>query len=327
MAEILSQSEIDNLLKAFDSGNSDMLNIESKETEKSIRNYNFKRPSKFNKEQLRTLELIFDNYARMLTSFLTIYLRTNTTVEVINAEQVLYNEFSNSLVNPVVLSMINLKPLKGTVILEISSNIGYAILDKILGGEGEGIDKLREFSDIEKILLERIISQMISSLEEPWENIIKLKPILEKIETNSQFSQIISPNEITALVTLSIEIGNSKGFINFCLPHRVLDSIMEKLNTKYWFTKQDEDYDSYNRGIIESQLQDTKIPIHAVIGKTNITIRDFIHLQKGDVITLDSYIGADLSVLVGDMLKFNAKPGISKGRNAIRITELIKKGD
>jgi flagellar motor switch protein FliM len=327
MADILSQNEIDELLKAFDSGVESSIVVEQKESKKAIRDYNFSRPSKFNKEQLRTLGLVFDNYARIVSSFLTGYLRTSTQIEFVNAEQMLYNEFNNSLNNPVILGLINLKPLKGTVILELSSNVGYAILDRILGGSGVSIKRIREFSEIEKILLERIISQMINFLIEPWENLIKLKPTLEKLETNSQFAQIISPNEITALVTLSVKIGKAEGFINFCLPHMVIESIMQRLNTKHWFKKQEQEDTQGNRDELESQLQDTKIPIATVIGKTTVTINDFINLQKGDIITLDSYMDSDLSIMVGNILKFHGRPGINRGKNAIQITGLVKKGE
>jgi flagellar motor switch protein FliM len=325
MAEILSQSEIDALLKALVSGNADDIVIESTNPTKTARNYNFSRPSKFNKEQLRTLELMFDNYARIVSSFLTGYLRTSTHIEVVTAEQILYNEFNNSLVNPVILSLIDFKPLKGTIILELSSNVGYAILDRILGGPGLSIQRLREFSEIEKILLERVISQMVTYLAEPWESVIKLKPDLDKIETNSQFAQIISPNEITALVTLSIKIGSAQGFINFCLPHMVIESIMDKLNSKYWYAKQEDDESDKYKDELEIQLQDTKIPVIAVVGKTSITVSDFINLQKGDIITLDSYLDSDIGISIGNVMKFNAKPGISRGKNAIQITELINK--
>ena len=178
MSDILSQSEIDALLSALSSGDDNVV-LNNDVEEKKVRTYNFARPSKFGKEQLRTLEVMFESFSRLASSFLTGYLRTATQIEVANAEQVTYNEFSNSLLNPVVLGIIDLGSpiLKGSVILDVSSNIGYAIIDRILGGSGDTLKKTREFTEIEKILLSRILSQIVSYLVEPWENLQVLKSL------------------------------------------------------------------------------------------------------------------------------------------------------
>ncbi len=326
MSDILSQSEIDALLSALSSGDDNVV-LNNNVEEKKVRAYNFARPSKFGKEQLRTLEVIFENFSRLVSSFLTGYLRTATQVEVANAEQLTYNEFNNSLLNPVVLGIIDLgnSSLKGSIILDVSSNIGYSIIDRILGGAGDVLKKTREFTEIEKILLSRILSQIVSYLVEPWENVCHISPSLEKLETNSQFAQIMSPNEMIALVTLSINLGGVEGFFNFCIPHLVIEPIMDKLNTKYWFSSQEEEDLSVYRSKVEVGLEEAKIPVSVVVGKTNITVDEFIDLQVGDVITLDSFVNSDFNVMIGNLLKFYAKPGISRGKNAIQITSLVGK--
>lgn len=324
MGDILSQNEIDALLSALSSGDSSSIVIPAdSDATKGAKNYDFARPSKFSKEQLRTLEIIFDNYARLVSSFLTAYLRTTVYVEVANAEQLTYNEFNNSLVNPVVLGIVALEPLKGSIIIEVSSNIGYSIIDRILGGPGQSMKKLRDYSDIEKILLDRVISQMLTYLPEPWENVAAIRPRLEKIETNSQFAQIISPNEMIALATLSIKIGTSEGLINFCIPHVVIETLMERLNTKYWFRQTHQDESESFRGDLEYQLERALIPVSAVIGRTTVTVKEFVEMQVGDIIPLDSYITSDLRIMIGNLLKFYAKPGTNRGKNAIQITQLI----
>ncbi len=329
MGDVLSQSEIDALLSNLMGGDGEAatnIAAATSETKRSnVKDYNFAKPSKFNKEQLRTLEIIFDNFARLVASFLTGYLRTNCTLEVASAEQISYKEFNNSLVNPVILGVLDFKPLKGSVILEMSSNIGYSIIDRILGGPGLSMKKIRDFSEIEKILLDRIITQMLQHLIEPWENVIVLEPSLEKIETNSQFAQIISPNEMIVLVTLSIKIGISEGFLNFCMPHFVLEPIMERLNTKFWFTQAEKDNKEEYRQNLEYQLERARIPISAIVGKTKITVNEFVELRVGDVIPLDSYVTTDLDIMVGNLLKFRAKPGIMRGKAAIQITSLVGK--
>jgi flagellar motor switch protein FliM len=327
MGDILSQSEIDALLKTLSSGDgaADANPFDAAPAGKKTVNYDFARPSKFNKEQLKTLQIIFENYARMVSSFLTGYLRTTTSVEVANAEQLTYNDFNMSIPNPVVLAVVELSPFKGSILLDISANIGYSIIDRILGGPGIAMEKLRDFSEIETILLERVTSQILTYLVEPWANIAEIVPKLLRVETNSQFAQIISPGEMIALVTLNIKVGSVEGYMNFCLPHFVIESVMDRLNTGYRFGySRDEEEDTYKE-TLEARLERASIPVTATIGKTIITVGDFINLQVGDIIALDSYYTSDIDIRVGDLLKFKAKPGVNKGKKAIQITTLLRK--
>lgn len=325
MSDVLSQEEIDKLLRDLADGNNSPLDNEQA-VEKKVKAYNFARPSKFGREQLRTLEVIFESFSRLASSYFTGYFRNTVQIEVANAEQMTYNEFSNSLLNPVILGIVDFKPMKGSIILELSAPIGYAIIDRILGGSGEPLKKTREFTEIEKVLLSKIITQMVTFLPEPWENVCAINPKFEKLETNAQFAQIISPNEMVALVTLSIKIGEIAGMINFCIPHMVIEPIMPALNTKNWFAMKDtEENEAKSRPIVEQTLKTARVPISAVVGRTTINVDEFINLQVGDVITLDSYVNSDFSIMVGDLLKFYGKPGLKRGKNAIQITSVIRK--
>ncbi|MDR1689588.1 MAG: flagellar motor switch protein FliM [Clostridiales bacterium] len=325
MGDILSQSEIDALLNSLSSGSAASSGLLGDPKAKKTVDYDFARPSKFNKEQLKTLEIIFENYARMVSSFLTGYLRTTTNIEVANAELLTYNDFNASISNPVILAVVELSPLKGLIILDLSANIGYSIIDRILGGPGLALEKLRDFSEIEVILLERLVSQMLVYLIEPWESITNIQPKLMRLETNSQFAQIISPGEMIALVTLNIKVGSVEGYMNFCLPHYCMEPIMDRLNTGYRFGYISEEADDTFKETLESRLERAMIPVSVTIGRTNVSVGEFIGLQVGDIIPLDSYYTSDMDVLVGNLLKFRAKPGVSKGKNAIQITTLVRK--
>jgi flagellar motor switch protein FliM len=292
---------------------------------KDARPYDFANPTKFSREQLRTLENIFDNFARSTSSFLTGYLRTSVHLEVSSSEEIMYRDFNVALANPVILSMMELAPLKGTVIADMSSNVGYAIIDRILGGPGFGLNKLREFSEIEKILLERVMLQILNFLPEPWEAVVQLRPKLEKIETNTQFAQIIAPTDKVALVVLTIKVGSSEGNISFCLPHRVLEPIVDRLYTRFWYTQREEESKELYREKLEFELERTNVPVSVQVGKTRIMVSDFVNLQVGDIIPLDSYVSSDVDVLVGTMHKFHAKPGTSRGKFAVQITDLIER--
>ncbi|MCL1996881.1 MAG: flagellar motor switch protein FliM [Defluviitaleaceae bacterium] len=326
--DVLSQEEIDALLNAYTSGNQEDIPGPPEATGPIASDYNFSRPSKFNREQLRTLEVIFDNYSRELTSFLTGYLRSTVEIEVINSEQITYKDFSMSLANPTILSIVDFEPFKGSIILEMSSNVGYAIIDRILGGQGLPLSGIRELSDIEKILLERVFSQMLGLIPEAWEKVAVVNPRLTQIETNVQFAQVLPPNEMTALITLDVSVGSAKGFVNFCIPHVVIAPISQKLSSTNWFSSA-EDYDenSHYKQQLEYRLENTFVDVSAVVGRTTIMVSDFVNMQTGDIIPLDSYINSNFSVMVGNLLKFNAKPGISRGKNAVQITSLIRRED
>ena len=323
MGDVLSQNEIDNLLQALSSGELDAEEIKDSD-EKQIKNYDFARPAKFSKEHLRTLEIIFEHYGRLLSTNLPVYLRKEIQVEVMNSEAVSYSEFSNALSNPVLLGIINFAPLKGNIILEIASNLGYAMVDRMLGGEGEPLEKTREFSEIELLIIERILTVCVNLLHEPWENVVDIHPRLERIETNSQFAQIISPSEMIAIVTINIKIGDVEGLMNVCLPYLTLEDIMDKLNTKYWYsTMQDKDEQQYVDAI-ETLISKAPIPMKAVLGNSTISVSDFSGLQVGDIIRLDTKVNQELDVFVGNIKKFTALPGSSGDKYAVRITSVIR---
>ncbi len=323
MGEVLSQNEIDNLLKALSTGELDAEEYKN-DTEKQVKLYDFKRPSKFSKEHLRTLEIIFEHYGRLLYTNLPAYLRKTVAVEVVNSEAVVYSEFSNALSNPVLLGIVDASPLDGKIVMELGTNLGYAIIDRMLGGSGVSMEKKREFSEIEIIIIERILSICVDLLREPWQNVVNIAPRLERIETNPQFAQIISPQEMISIVTLSMKIGDVEGLMNILLPFTTLEEVMDKLNTKYWFsTMKEKDENTYEEAI-EALIGRAEIPIRAVLGNSSITVNDFVNLQKGDIIKLDKDVGKELDIFVANIKKFKALPGSSNDNYAVRVTSIIR---
>ena len=323
MGDVLSQNEIDNLLAALSTGELDVDEIKDN-NEKKVKEYDFARPSKFSKEHLRTMEMIFEHYGRLLSTNLPVYLRKNVQVEVVNSEAVTYSEFSNALSNPVLLGIVNFAPLKGNIILEMASNLGYAIVDRMLGGRGDPMDKVREFSEIELLIIERIMIVCVNLLREPWENVADINPRLERIETNSQYAQIISPSEMIAIVTINLKIGEVEGLMNVCLPYLTLEDVIDKLNTKYWYSNlQNQDNTDYTESI-ETLIRRAQIPIKAVLGNSMISVNDFAMLQPGDIIRLDRKVEDELDIYVGNIRKFTALPGSSGDKYAVRVTSVIR---
>lgn len=323
MGEVLSQNEIDNLLKALSTGELDVDEAKKKD-EKQIKNYDFARPAKFSKEHLRTLEIIFEHFSRLLATNLPAYLRKSVSVDVVNSEVVIYSEFSNALSNPVLLGVLNMSPLSGNVIMEMASNLGFAIVDRLLGGTGTSLEREREFSEIELSILERIFSICVNLLQDPWKQVVKISPLLERIETNSQFAQIISPSETIAIITIEIKIGEVEGLMNICLPFDTLEPVVDKLNTKYWFsTMKEKDNNSYE-AVIESTINRARVPMRALLGRSKISVGDFTGLQVGDVIRLNRHVDEELEIYVGNIRKFMALPGYSDNKYAVRVTEIIR---
>ena len=323
MSDILSQSEIDNLLKQLSDGDLDVDQIQG-EDEKQVKNYDFSRPTKFSKEHLRTLEIIFEHYSRLVSTNLPVYLRKNVQVSVASSETVTFSEFSNALSNPSVLGIINFAPLNGNIIIEIATNLCYAMLDRMLGGSGQPLEKSREFSDIELTILQKLLVMFTQLLREPWKNVVDISPVLSRLETNPQFAQVIAPSDMIAIVTLNMKIGDVEGMLNICLPFFKLEDVMDKLNTKYWFSTMQENHDEHYEEYIESMIRRVDVPIKAVLGKSTISVSDFLNLQVGDCIRLDSRVDTDMEVYVGNIKKFTALPGTEKDSYAVQITSVIR---
>ena len=323
MGEVLSQNEIDALLNQLSTGELDVESISNAE-EKPVKDYDFSRPTKFSKEHLRTLEIIFEHYGRLISTNLPVILRKNAQVTVASSETVTFSEFTNALSNPSILGIVAFEPLGGNIIIDLATNIAFAMIDRMLGGEGNPLDKTREFSDIELSILQKIMVMLTQLLRDPWKNVLEVSPVLTRLETNPQFAQIIAPGEMIAVVTLNIKIGDVEGFMNMCLPFITLEDVMDRLNTKFWYSTMQENKDEFAKDNIEAMLKRVIIPVKAVLGTSKITVNDFMNLQVGDCIRLDAKVDSDMNIFVGNIKKFTALPGASDDQYAVRVTSVIR---
>ncbi len=327
MSEIMSQSEIDALLNALDSGELDVEEINEIDEAKKVKLYDFKNPQKISKEQLRTLEIIHENFGRHLQTFLTGYLRASVKTEILTVDQFAYSEFSNSLPNPAFLNIIDFKPLNGQMIIDISTNLIYTIIDRLLGGAGVEKQELRGFTEIELSLLKRMMQKIVNDLKDAWSNVIDAMPILEKIETNPQFAQIVPPNETIALVTMNVKIGSLEGMMNICIPYILLEPILDKLNTKFWFTTSIKEYSEENATIVKNRILGTKVPLVAYLGSTHALVKDIVNMKKGDIIKLQKDEESLIDIKVGSNVKFRGEIGAMNGKVAVKILEVVKDGE
>lgn len=327
MSEVLSQNEIDALLKALSTGEVDVQEIKEENKDKKIKKYDFRNPQKIAKDQMRTLEIIHDNFGRLLQTFLSGYLRAPVKISLLTVDQYAYSEFSNAVSNPAFLSVINFDPLPGQIIMDISSKIAFVIIDRLLGGDGEKADEVRNFTEIELTLLKRMLYKVNELISQAWENVIPLTPNLEKIETNSQFAQIVSPSETIALITMNISIGSVEGMINLCIPHIVIESILNRLSTKLWFSNTKKDISSKDAETIRKRLRSTTVMLKGELGRTVVTVKELLELQVGDVVKLNSNVEEMSNIYVGNDIKFTGVIGNIRNKIALKIVDVKKDGD
>ncbi|OPA77602.1 flagellar motor switch protein FliM [Paenibacillus selenitireducens] len=326
MVDVLSQNEIDALLAALSSGEMDAEELRKEESQKKIRSYDFKRAVRFSKDHIRSLTRIHENFARYLTTYFSAQLRTFVQINVVQVEQLPYDEFIRSIPKMTILNIFEAEPLEGRMVLEVHPNVAYAMVDRLLGGTGIAPSKISALTEIETMVMERIFSRAFDSLQEAWKTIIDISPRLEALETNPQFMQIVSPNETIALISLSTKIGDTTGMINLCIPHVVIEPIMSRLSVHHWFVSQKKSRAPEEIETLRQRVNKAKLPLIAELGNSQITIREFLGLSVGDVITLDKKVEEGLSIRVGDKLKFMGSPGAVKDRLAIQIDEIVSEG-
>ena len=326
--EVLSQAEIDKLLSAINSGDVSAEEMKTEETQKKVKTYDFKRPDKFSKDQIRTLYMLHESFARLLNTYLSTHLRTLVNVEVASVEQLTYQEFVQSMSNPSVISILSVSPLKGSIIMEVNTEIAFAYIDRVFGGEGKVGVKARMLTEIEEAVMRRFIDTAMTNFKEAWRNVSVFQPVIEGMESNPQFAQIVPPSDMVVIVTIQMKLGEVEGMLNICIPYLVLEPVMPKLTTTFWVaanTSKDETGDTTR--VLQRKLERTKVPFIVEMGRINITIREFLTLGFGDVLQLDTKVKDEMTCIIGKRPKFYCRPGTSGKKMAVQITRIISEGD
>jgi flagellar motor switch protein FliM len=325
MTEILSQDEIDALLTAISAGEVDTTDYSAAKEQRKVKIYDFRRPDKFSKDQIRTLQMMHETFARLTTTALSAQLRALVSVHVASVDQLTYEEFVRSIPNPTTLAVINMDPLKGSAVLEIDPSITFTIIDKLFGGSGDSARITRELTDIELSVMEGIIVRILGNLREAWSNVIDLRPRLGNIETNPQFAQIVPPNDMVVLVTLETKVGDVEGMTNLCIPYITIEPIISKLSAQYWYSSIRKGVTDENLAIIQARLETVELLVVAEIGEVPITVNEVLHVAVGDVIKLpDTKIDSDMILKLGGRRKYKCRPGLIGNRVAVQIGEQIE---
>ncbi|GAB1398683.1 flagellar motor switch protein FliM [Aminivibrio sp.] len=320
--EILSQNEIDSLLEALSSGNLDVEALGHTE-EKKIKKYDFRRPDKFSKDQLRAIQMIHEAFARQLTTTMSTLVRSLVSAEIASVDQLAYDEFIRSLVQPTVIGVLEMYPFSGNALIEMNPNLVFAIIDRMLGGKGQFSGKIRELTDIERTVIERVLMRMLELLEESWSTVVDVRFRYESLESNPFFVQICPGTDMVLLVILKLKVGDVEGVISICIPYFLMEPIMDKLSSQQWFASTGRKNEEGIRNFLVKSLQGVLIPLALELGHTVLSVDDVMQLQTGDVIKLDETVGTSLGVRVGNRVKFRAVPGSVNGKYGAEISEVL----
>ena len=310
--EVLSQNEIDALLSAISTGEMTAEELKKDEEDKRIKVYDFKRALRFSKEQIRGVTRIYENYARLLTTYFSAQLRTYVDITVASADRIPYEEYIRSIPNMTILNVFEMSPLEGRMIMEVHPSIAYAMVDRVLGGRGTSLNKIDTLTEIETKLITNLFERTTDYLMEAWAGISTIDPVLSDLEVNPQFLQIVSPNETVVVISMNANVGEASGMMNICIPHMLLEPIIPKLSAHYWMESTSKQKLPDEIEAIEKKVKSASIEITAELGETQFMIEDFLSLAKDDIIELNHSIRQPITIKVSGIPKFIGQEGDRK---------------
>jgi flagellar motor switch protein FliM len=324
MSKTLSQREIDALLNSIGSDDSGPAAVSSQapgSTDRSIKVYDFRRPDKFSKEHIRAIQNIHETFARVTGSSLSSYLRSTTSVSLSSIEQVVYDEYIHQLSNPTLVNLVELQPLAGRIVIEMNMNLGLAMLDRMMGGAGQVSVRRNELTDIELALLRSLGGTISAGLRDGWSAVADLQPVLVETVLDADLVQAALPGDIAALLLFEIHTLGISGTISICIPHPVIEALMDRLNTQVWFSSNSRKHGAEDDRLkLADGIRDARLPISVELGSTRISIGELLEIRKDDVIRLDRGLAAELPILAGKHARFLGRPGTLGGNRAVQIT-------
>jgi len=333
MANVLSQNEIDSLLSEMSSGRVDVDDVISGKYSKSdITNYDFRRPNRISKNQVRTLQSIHESFAETLSYYLVSKLQNVVSVSVTSVDQLFYSEYILSVSNPSCLYVFDIEGTDGSGILEISPELALTLVELLLGGKGEIIPKPRTITPIEQAVIRGIIEHAMSDLRNAWKSIADLNFKYSRLEIEADFVQVAPSSEIVIVVSFDVKIGTlmNSFLMNLCFPTFALEEVLTKLNRQQISTgelKIPPKKARENMQIITQQVSTTYLPIICELAKTSITVRELLDLKVGDIIKTNKKINEEIEILISNKRKLAARPGSVDGKKAVKITRPLKEED
>ncbi len=320
MSKILTQEEIDALLKNVSVGESFDPSVEAKE--RSVHLYDFKHPDRISKDQLRALRTIHDAFARAFGTYLSTTLRTMVDVNLLSIDQATYSEYMLSLSVPACIHIVAARELKGSSILEFSPQFALTVVDRLLGGTGARVGTDRELTVIEQNILRKVVDEALVHLADAWRHAATMNYYVESYESNPQFVQIASASEIAAIISFEISIRDMTYPMNICAPYFVLESLIQNLSTGFTNVGVKR-VGSTERKMLHARVGLTRLPIVALLGTSTISLEELITIRKGDCIRLLERADECLKLRIGGRVKFWGEPGASGPNKAVKIVRRV----
>lgn len=284
--------------------------------------YDFRRPDKFSKDQLRTMQMLHETFARLFSSTLSAYLRAPVHIDLISVEQIPYDEYIRAITSSLI-NIFSMQPLSGQALLEIEFDVIISMIDRLLGGPGTVVKRPQPaLTDIERPLVENVVDRALGALRTAWEGIVSFTPIREGMETSAQFVQIVPPNDIVVSILFEIRVGETHGAMSLCIPYLLLKPILSKLSAQRWFSGSKR-APSQHAALIAQQLQQTRVPLVAVLGSTRLTLRQILELKEGDVVLLTRRTNEPIDIMVGNRVKFRARPGLRGKQVVVQVESIV----
>jgi len=319
--KVLSDEEIANLLKSDQAAKAAAaVAAPPTRSREKVVPYDFKRPERVGKDQMRALQSMHEGFGRNFGAALSALLRSLVDVKLTSVDQLTYSEFVYSLQIPTCFNLLRADPLEGNLILDINPTILYPMIDRLLGGGKESAPMSRRpLTEIELRLVSRITKLFLNELKHAWESIVDLDLSVERVENNPQLVQIVPPNEVVILISFELAIGDVRDMINLCIPFNSIERVSTKLQSNSWFAYGKTESTPETIAMLGQQLDHTQLELVTTLAKTRISTRDLIGLRVGDIIATEQDVHQPLEVSVEGLAKFTARPGAYKGQKAIQI--------
>jgi flagellar motor switch protein FliM len=285
--------------------------------------YDFKRQTKFSKEQIRTIQMIHETFARLVGTYLSTQLRAYAQATILAVEQITFEEFLRQIYNPTFITGFRSEKLDGKALVDINLNVVFSMLDRLLGGTGSSLGTVRQLTEVEIQIMKGIMGRLLNILREAWINIVDLSPSIEFIESNPQFAQIVPPNDMVLSIGVEIKIHDVTGVMTLCIPYNTLESIALKFNAASWFAAIRKEPLQTNVEAITKKVKVVELPVVAELGTATLILQDILNLRVGDILVTDRLIREDLDIRVGNLVKFRGRPGLVGKKLAVSITQVL----
>lgn len=317
--QILSQEEIDALLSAMDSGALDVAE-ETHDATVEVRTYDLTTQNIMQRGQFDALEEVYDKFINLFQASLSNLFQRTISVKAISRETVKFGEFIKAFSNPTGFIIFGMEPLIGSALLAFEPNLVFSLIDCMFGGDGKPLEKIREFTLIERRMLHRMATAVLKDLETAWDSAYALRLSLRKIETKPEFVYLVNPSDQLIIVVFAISTELFSGNIHLCLPYLMLEPIKDQLSSSYLREK---DRASSFGDEIRKLLGRTEVNIVAELGRTLYSVQDILNFEVNDVLRLNTGPQNNVMVNIERVPKFLGMPGVVKGSKAVQVTDVI----